>query len=143
MWLRDGNTIFDVMAWVGHESTATLKRYAAKDDTQSGCFDGANARAIGFAEGLLIDFAPNLVFSADGAVWELYHNDFTHPANFADILVEDSGNVPDGPIFFSATQVSGLPVGTPEPSSFVLCIAGLTALVGGKFTGDRDGFHAL
>jgi len=30
MWLRDGNTIFDVMAWVGHESTATLKRYAAK-----------------------------------------------------------------------------------------------------------------
>jgi len=30
MWLRSGNTIFDVMAWVGHESTATLKRYAAK-----------------------------------------------------------------------------------------------------------------
>jgi integrase len=30
MWLRDGNTIFDVMSWVGHESTATLKRYAAK-----------------------------------------------------------------------------------------------------------------
>jgi integrase len=30
MWLRDGNTIFDVMAWVVHGSTATLKRYAAK-----------------------------------------------------------------------------------------------------------------
>jgi integrase len=29
-WLRDGNTIFDVMEWVGHESTATLERYAAK-----------------------------------------------------------------------------------------------------------------
>jgi integrase len=29
-WLRDGNTIFDVMAWVGHTSTATLERYAAK-----------------------------------------------------------------------------------------------------------------
>jgi integrase len=30
IWLRDGNTIFDVMSWVGHESTATLQRYAAK-----------------------------------------------------------------------------------------------------------------
>jgi integrase len=29
-WLRDANTIFDVMEWVGHESTATLERYAAK-----------------------------------------------------------------------------------------------------------------
>jgi integrase len=29
-WLRDGNTIFDVMDWVGHESSATLQRYAAK-----------------------------------------------------------------------------------------------------------------
>jgi hypothetical protein len=29
MWLRDGDTIFDVMSWVGHESTAALKRYAA------------------------------------------------------------------------------------------------------------------
>jgi len=29
-WLRDGNTIFDVMAWVGHTSTITLERYAAK-----------------------------------------------------------------------------------------------------------------
>ncbi len=29
-WLRDGNTIFDVMKWVGHESTATLQRYAEK-----------------------------------------------------------------------------------------------------------------
>jgi integrase len=29
-WLRDGNTIFDVKAWVGHSSTKTLERYAAK-----------------------------------------------------------------------------------------------------------------
>jgi integrase len=30
MWLRDGNTVFDVMSWVGHDSTETLKRYAEK-----------------------------------------------------------------------------------------------------------------
>jgi integrase len=29
-WLRDGNTIFDVMKWVGHISTATLERYAER-----------------------------------------------------------------------------------------------------------------
>ncbi len=29
-WLRAGNTIFDVMAWAGHESSATVQRYAAK-----------------------------------------------------------------------------------------------------------------
>ena len=29
-WLRSGNTIFDVMAWAGHESSATVQRYAAK-----------------------------------------------------------------------------------------------------------------
>ncbi len=29
-WLRAGNTIFDVMAWAGHGSSATVQRYAAK-----------------------------------------------------------------------------------------------------------------
>ena len=29
-WLRGGNTLFDVMAWVGHESVETVKRYAKK-----------------------------------------------------------------------------------------------------------------
>jgi len=39
-WLRDGNTIFDVMKWVGHESTATLQRYAEKLKLE----DAANRR---------------------------------------------------------------------------------------------------
>jgi len=39
-WLRDGNTIFDVMKWVGHTSTATLERYAEKLKLE----DAANRR---------------------------------------------------------------------------------------------------
>jgi integrase len=29
-WLREGNSVPDVMAWVGHKSPTTILRYAAK-----------------------------------------------------------------------------------------------------------------